>query len=94
MTVRRSLLVATLVIGVAVLVSAMVGASPVQTAATLPSEISDKDFWSMIVDLSEPGGTSDEGFCGFGRAFPPGDKMLTPRAYERNRSHGKEFQVT
>ena len=29
-----------------------------QTAApTLPSEISDKDFWQMIVDLSEPGGT-------------------------------------
>jgi hypothetical protein len=57
MSVRRSFLVATLVIGVAVLLSAMVGASPVQTAATLPSEISDKDFWSMIVDLSEPGGT-------------------------------------
>jgi hypothetical protein len=29
-----------------------------QTAAPgLPSEISDKDFWRMIVDLSEPGGT-------------------------------------
>jgi len=29
-----------------------------QTAApALPSEISDKDFWRMIVDLSEPGGT-------------------------------------
>ena len=26
-------------------------------AAALPSEISDKDFWRMIVDLSEPGGT-------------------------------------
>src|SRR5258708_27685940 len=57
MTVRKSFLLATLVIGVAVLLSAMVGASPVQTAATVPSEISDKDFWSMIVDLSEPGGT-------------------------------------
>jgi len=29
-----------------------------QTAApALPSEISDQDFWRMIVDLSEPGGT-------------------------------------
>jgi hypothetical protein len=29
-----------------------------QTAApTLPAEISDKEFWQMIVDLSEPGGT-------------------------------------
>src|SRR5499425_1682334 len=29
-----------------------------QTAApSLPSEISDKDFWKLIVDLSEPGGT-------------------------------------
>ena len=27
------------------------------STATLPSEISDKDFWRMIVDLSEPGGT-------------------------------------
>src|SRR6185436_4741315 len=28
-----------------------------QTAApTLPAEISDKDFWRLIVDLSEPGG--------------------------------------
>jgi hypothetical protein len=27
------------------------------TAPALPSEISDKDFWRMIVDLSEPGGT-------------------------------------
>jgi hypothetical protein len=27
------------------------------TASTLPSEISDKDFWRMIVDMSEPGGT-------------------------------------
>ena len=27
------------------------------TAPGLPSEISDKDFWKMIVDLSEPGGT-------------------------------------
>jgi hypothetical protein len=26
-------------------------------APALPSEISDKDFWRMIVDLSEPGGT-------------------------------------
>jgi hypothetical protein len=33
-----------------------VGAMAVQTAA-LPSEINDKDFWRMIVDLSEPGGT-------------------------------------
>jgi len=57
MTVRRPFRAATLAIGVAVLLSTMVGSSPVQTAATLPSEISDKDFWSMIVDLSEPGGT-------------------------------------
>src|SRR5436190_24262753 len=29
-----------------------------QTAApTLPAEISDKDFWKLIVDLSEPGGS-------------------------------------
>jgi hypothetical protein len=27
------------------------------STATLPSEISDKDFWRMVVDLSEPGGT-------------------------------------
>jgi hypothetical protein len=27
------------------------------STATLPAEISDKDFWRMIVDLSEPGGT-------------------------------------
>ena len=31
-------------------------AMAVQTTA-LPAEISDKDFWRMIVDLSEPGGT-------------------------------------
>jgi len=56
MTVRRAFLAATLAIGVAVLLSTVVGSSPLQTA-TLPSEISDKDFWSIIVDLSEPGGT-------------------------------------
>jgi hypothetical protein len=27
------------------------------TASALPSEISDKDFWRMIVEFSEPGGT-------------------------------------
>src|SRR5499426_4770666 len=56
MTYRKSLVAAALLIGVAGLLSTMVPASA-QTAATLPSEISDKDFWRMIVDMSEPGGT-------------------------------------
>jgi hypothetical protein len=50
MTLRRSLFAAAIVIAVTV------AAMAVQSAA-LPSEISDKDFWRMIVDLSEPGGT-------------------------------------
>jgi hypothetical protein len=33
-----------------------IGAIAAQTTA-LPAEISDKDFWRMIVHLSEPGGT-------------------------------------
>ena len=41
-----------------VLVFTVTRAGFAQTAApALPSEISDKDFWRMIVDLSEPGGT-------------------------------------
>ncbi len=41
----------------ALLVTAALACFAQSTAATLPSEISDKDFWKMIVDLSEPGGT-------------------------------------
>ena len=59
MVCRRSLFGIAIV---AVLVSTIVGATPVQTP-TLPSEISDKDFWRMIVDLSERGGDfSNENF--------------------------------
>src|SRR6185369_9540741 len=45
------------VIGIAVLLSTVIGARSAQTAAALPAEISDKDFWKMIVDMSEPGGS-------------------------------------
>src|SRR5262249_1458204 len=57
MTFRRSFVAAALALGVACLLSTVFAAQSAQTAATLPSEISDKDFWRMIVDLSEPGGT-------------------------------------
>jgi hypothetical protein len=49
MTLRGSLFTAAVIV-------ALVGALAAQTS-TLPSEITDKDFWRMIVDLSEPGGT-------------------------------------
>ena len=56
MIFRRSLFAAAIVVAVTSLLPMLVGAMAVQTPA-LPSEISDKDFWRMIVDLSEPGGT-------------------------------------
>src|SRR6187401_795297 len=49
MIFRRSLFAAVLIFTVVV--------SMLAQAPALPSEISDKDFWRMIVDLSEPGGT-------------------------------------
>ena len=56
MILRRSLFAAAIVVAVTSLLPMIVGAMAVQTTA-LPSEINDKDFWKMIVDLSEPGGT-------------------------------------
>src|SRR5678816_359818 len=56
MIFRRSLLAATIVAAVTSLLPMFVGAMAVQTTG-LPAEISDKDFWQMIVSLSEPGGT-------------------------------------
>ena len=56
MTFRRSLVAAALLVFVNGLLLTTGGASA-QTTAALPSEISDKDFWRMIVDMSEPGGT-------------------------------------
>src|SRR4030095_15250729 len=56
MTFRKSLFAAAVVVAVTSLLPMLVGAMAVQTTV-LPSEISDKDFWRMIVDLSEPGGT-------------------------------------
>ncbi|HEX4998331.1 MAG TPA: hypothetical protein VFY29_08900 [Terriglobia bacterium] len=56
MTFRRSLVAGAIVGVVTVLLTAIVGAGAARTAATLPSEISDAEFWRMIVDLSEPGG--------------------------------------
>ena len=55
MIYRRSLFAVAIVVMVASLFPAA-GAMAVQNPA-LPSEISDKDFWKMIVGLSEPGGT-------------------------------------
>jgi hypothetical protein len=55
MIFRKSLFAAAIVVAVASLLPMLVGAMAVQTTV-LPSEISDKDFWRMIVDLSEPGG--------------------------------------
>jgi hypothetical protein len=49
MILRRSLFTAAIIV-------ALMSALAAQTA-TLPSEIIDKDFWRMIVDLSEPGGS-------------------------------------
>jgi hypothetical protein len=56
MTFRRSLLAAAIIVAVTSLLPSGMGAMAVQTPA-LPSEISDKDFWRMIVELSEPGGS-------------------------------------
>jgi hypothetical protein len=55
MIFRRSLFAVAILVMVASLLP-VAGAMAVQNPA-LPSEISDKDFWKMIVDLSEPGGT-------------------------------------
>jgi len=57
MIFRRSLLAAAIVVAVTSLLPMFVPvpAMAVQTTG-LPAEISDKDFWRMIVDLSEPGG--------------------------------------
>jgi hypothetical protein len=56
MIIRRSLFAAAVIVMATSLLPAVVGAIAVQTR-TLPSEISDKDFWQMIVELSEPGGS-------------------------------------
>src|SRR5262249_25222148 len=56
MIFRRSLLAAAIVVAVTSLLPMFVPTMAVQTTG-LPAEISDKDFWRMIVDLSEPGGT-------------------------------------
>jgi hypothetical protein len=53
---RRLLFAAASVAAVTSFLPMLVPAMAVQTKA-LPAEISDKDFWRMIVDLSEPGGT-------------------------------------
>src|SRR4249920_1675878 len=52
---RRSLFALAILVMVASLFPSA-GAMAVQNPA-LPSEISDKDFWKLIMDLSEPGGT-------------------------------------
>ena len=52
MALRRSMLAATII----VLLASLLPTVAVQST-TLPSEISDRDFWRMIVDLSEPGGS-------------------------------------
>ena len=54
MTFRRSLSTATIIVAVVSLLTTAVGAKAAQ-APRLPSEISDADFWRMIVELSEPG---------------------------------------
>src|SRR5215470_17842264 len=56
MIFRRSLFAAAIVVAVTSLLPILAPAMAVQTTA-LPAEISDKDFWRMIVDLSEPDGT-------------------------------------
>jgi hypothetical protein len=53
---RRSLFTAAIIVAATSLLPMVVGAMAVQ-GPNLPSEISDKDFWQMIVELSEPGGT-------------------------------------
>jgi len=54
MNLRRSLVAAALIVTGTGLLSTVVNA--VVQSPALPSEISDKDFWKLIVDLSEPGG--------------------------------------
>jgi hypothetical protein len=56
MIFRRSILAAAVIVAVTSLLPMVVGGTAVQAPA-LPSEISDKDFWRMIVELSEPGGS-------------------------------------
>src|SRR4051812_11392273 len=51
---RRSLFAMAVLVVIASLLP-VAGAMAMQNSA-LPSEISDRDFWKMIVDLSEPGG--------------------------------------
>jgi hypothetical protein len=51
---RRSVLKAVLLL--ALVVTPALTCYAQTTASALPSEISDKDFWRMIVELSEPGG--------------------------------------
>ena len=55
MSVRRSLSAAAIIVAVTTFLLMVVGAAA-QTPA-LPAEISDKDFWRTIVELSEPGGS-------------------------------------
>src|SRR5215471_15512838 len=62
MIFRRSLFAASIIVAVTSVLPMVVPGMPVQAPA-LPSEISDKDFWRMIVDLSERGGDfSNENF--------------------------------
>ena len=62
MIFRRPLIAAVIVVTITTLLPMLVGAMAVQSTG-LPSEISDKDFWRMIVDLSERGGGfSNENF--------------------------------
>src|SRR5678815_3143669 len=50
------MLPAVVILTAAGILTSVMGAMAVQSAA-LPSAINDKDFWQMIVNLSEPGGT-------------------------------------
>src|SRR5437762_918210 len=62
MIFRRPVFAAVIVVTITTLLPMLVGAMAVQSTG-LPSEISDKDFWRMIVDLSERGGDfSNENF--------------------------------
>ena len=56
MIFRRPAFAALMIITITTLLPILVGAMAVQSTG-LPSEISDKDFWRMIVELSEPGGS-------------------------------------
>src|SRR5215471_13510665 len=62
MIIRRPAFAALIIIMITTLLPISVGAMAVQSTG-LPSEISDKDFWRMIVDFSERGGDfSNENF--------------------------------